>query len=285
MSISSLRASPIINFVRMSYAVVILVKLFFLASEPNGALGHILEPESVKVVWYLEQLVPKMAEVAGKGGEMCRAGGKFGMILVKLGEWYRTQRVRELEREVSGEGMVDDELIEPLRHLDLAMEGSHGSTCLVAGASNPENERLSQEPKEQSSDGRDTREMNGATDHGQQNRLTGSTMSFPLSQKSFDFDPFNLFDDDLAATTLPEPITSAPAVSANTYAATSAFPSNNPPTAPTISLDAPNLSMSIPMDIEFSGAENMGDSDEWMQKFMAEFGGINGDSGYGQGFY
>jgi hypothetical protein len=259
----------------MSYAVVILVKLFFLASEPNGALGRILEPESVKVVWYLEQLVPKMAEVAGKGGEMCRAAGKFGMILVKLGEWYRTQRVRELEREVSVEGAGDDELIEPLRHLDLAMEGSHGSTCLVAGAINPDNERLGQEDAKepQNREGQDMREAapgaQTATNRGQ-HQSPASTLSFPLSQKSFDFDPFNLFDGDLAAA---QPIAAAPSFSQNSYSATSVFPSHTTAaTAPTTSSGGPDLGMNMAMDMEFSDAVNMGNSDEWMQQFMAEFG-------------
>ena len=86
MSTDVLRAIPIVNFVRLSYSVTVLIKLSISAGAPSSEISKILDPQSLKVNSYLEKLVAHLLSANGPG--KCRPATKFLMILLKLKAWY-----------------------------------------------------------------------------------------------------------------------------------------------------------------------------------------------------
>ena len=86
MSIDVLRAIPVVNFVRLSYSVTILIKLSISARAPSSEISKILDPKSLKTNTYLEKLVALLLS-ANKPGT-CRPATKFLMIVLRLKAWY-----------------------------------------------------------------------------------------------------------------------------------------------------------------------------------------------------
>jgi hypothetical protein len=85
--LQSLRVVPIIHFVRASYAIVVLVKLFISASVPSNELGKILDRQLLKVDYYMSTLLEKLAEVAGPG--KLRVPTKWLFITQQVSDWYQ----------------------------------------------------------------------------------------------------------------------------------------------------------------------------------------------------
>jgi hypothetical protein len=94
--IQSLRVVPIIHFVRASYAIVVLVKLFISASMPSNELGKILDRQVLKVDYYLEALLERLAEAAGPG--KLRVPTKWLIITQQVSDWYHKHLI-SLSRE------------------------------------------------------------------------------------------------------------------------------------------------------------------------------------------
>src|SRR5277367_1850014 len=63
--VQTLRVVPIVNYVRASYALVVLGKLFISASVPSNELGKILDPQLLKVDFYMKALLERISEAAG----------------------------------------------------------------------------------------------------------------------------------------------------------------------------------------------------------------------------
>src|SRR4051794_13866786 len=45
----TVRCLPIAHFVRVAYAVVVLIKLYFAAATPNSELGKVIDKDNIKV--------------------------------------------------------------------------------------------------------------------------------------------------------------------------------------------------------------------------------------------
>jgi hypothetical protein len=84
--IQSLRVVPIIHFVRASYAIVVLIKLFISASVPTKELGKILDRQLLKVDHYMEALLEKLVDAAGPG--KLRVPTKWLTITQQINDWY-----------------------------------------------------------------------------------------------------------------------------------------------------------------------------------------------------
>jgi len=89
--IQSLRVVPIIHFVRASYAIVVLVKLFVSASVSSNELGKILDRKVLKVDYYMEALLGRLAEAAGPG--KLRVPTKWLTITQQVSDWYHKHLV------------------------------------------------------------------------------------------------------------------------------------------------------------------------------------------------
>lgn len=90
LEISTIRTLPIFHFVRVAYAVVVLIKMYFAAAAPSGELGKVIDKDNMKVEVYLDDLLEKFKEAAT--GDKSRPSAKFMMVLVMLKTWFHRQR-------------------------------------------------------------------------------------------------------------------------------------------------------------------------------------------------
>ncbi|KAI0894756.1 hypothetical protein F4806DRAFT_470476 [Annulohypoxylon nitens] len=101
MDVHSIRCIPIFSFVRVAYAVVVLIKMYFSASNSNSELGKVINKDNMKVAEYLEKLLEKFREVAAS--DKSRPASKFLLVLAMLRSWFFKQG------QAQGKGQADDE--------------------------------------------------------------------------------------------------------------------------------------------------------------------------------
>ncbi|KKF96348.1 Phosphoinositide polyphosphatase (Sac family) [Ceratocystis platani] len=83
--INKVRCLPVYNFVRVSYAMVILVKIHMLSSIPGSEASRLFPREAVKMEFYADQLVEKFR--AAVQGNRSRPAAKFLVVLSLLRRW------------------------------------------------------------------------------------------------------------------------------------------------------------------------------------------------------
>ncbi|KAF4455095.1 hypothetical protein F53441_2534 [Fusarium austroafricanum] len=93
MDIFSVRCLPVFNFVRVAYAVVMLIKLYFSASAAGSDLGRVIDKEDMQVGKYLDSLLDKFRATAAD--DRCRPAAKFLVVLVMLRSWFYRQAESE----------------------------------------------------------------------------------------------------------------------------------------------------------------------------------------------
>lgn len=93
MGVEEVIQCPVLVFVRVVYATVVLIKLSISASMPSSELGKIIAPESNKIDTYLEQLLIHLRTAAkfNKGSKHV-VSSKFLGILTKLKLWCQSQK-------------------------------------------------------------------------------------------------------------------------------------------------------------------------------------------------
>ncbi|KAI1491847.1 hypothetical protein F5X96DRAFT_445583 [Biscogniauxia mediterranea] len=89
MDTADIRCLPIFNFVRVAYAVVVLIKMYFSASSPNSELGKVINKDNMKVAEYLDKLLDKFRETAAS--DKSRPASKFVVVLMMLRGWFHKQ--------------------------------------------------------------------------------------------------------------------------------------------------------------------------------------------------
>lgn len=89
MDISSIRCLPVFNFVRVAYAVVVLMKMFFSASNTGSDLGTVINRDNMRVQHYLDSLLEKFRATAAE--DKCRPASKFLVVLAMLRSWFVKQ--------------------------------------------------------------------------------------------------------------------------------------------------------------------------------------------------
>lgn len=88
--VPSIRCLPVFNFVRVAYAVVVLIKLYFAAASPKSELGKVINKDEMKVEQHLDNLLDKFSLTAA--GEKSRPASKFLIVLVMLRSWFQKQK-------------------------------------------------------------------------------------------------------------------------------------------------------------------------------------------------
>ncbi|KAI0512564.1 hypothetical protein F5B22DRAFT_307752 [Xylaria bambusicola] len=83
---STIRCLPIFNLVRVSYAVVVLIKIYFSATSPNSELGKVINKDNMKVAEYLDSLYGKFRDTAAS--DKSRPASKFLMVLDTVRNWF-----------------------------------------------------------------------------------------------------------------------------------------------------------------------------------------------------
>jgi hypothetical protein len=88
--VDTIRCLPVGHFVRIAYAVVVLIKMYFAAAAPNSELGKVINKEDMRVDQYLDRLVDIFKASAAE--EKSRPAAKFLMVLIMLRTWFVRQR-------------------------------------------------------------------------------------------------------------------------------------------------------------------------------------------------
>jgi len=96
------RSQPSIIFVRVAYAIVIIIKLYYSASAPKSELGRVLDRDSLKLDYYLENIIAQLKSASDD--DKATAPQKFLMIISMLNVWYQRQRT-----ETSSKGRAANE--------------------------------------------------------------------------------------------------------------------------------------------------------------------------------
>lgn len=89
LDVATIRCLPIFNFVRVAYAVVVLIKIYFSASSPNAELGKVINKDNMKVAEYIDRLLEKFKDTAAQ--DKSRPAGKFLVVLVMVRGWFYQQ--------------------------------------------------------------------------------------------------------------------------------------------------------------------------------------------------
>ncbi|KAI9692477.1 MAG: hypothetical protein M1822_006708 [Bathelium mastoideum] len=77
-------------FVRIVYAFVILLKLYFAATDPESEIGKLIDPKRLRIDEFLDRVHAQIRPISGS--ETYRPYAKALFILGKLGEWYRKHK-------------------------------------------------------------------------------------------------------------------------------------------------------------------------------------------------
>ncbi|PKS06510.1 hypothetical protein jhhlp_007258 [Lomentospora prolificans] len=85
MDISKIRCLPVFNFVRIAYALVILIKVNLAITAPESVLANVIT-DSLKAEYYLDSLLAKFLEASAE--DKCRPAGKFLLVLAMLKGWF-----------------------------------------------------------------------------------------------------------------------------------------------------------------------------------------------------
>ncbi|KAM9880743.1 fungal specific transcription factor [Verticillium dahliae] len=87
--IATLRCLPVFNLVRISYALVVLIKIFFCAVAPGSELAGIMGRDDMKVHIYVNKILEHFRAAAADDGS--RPASKFLVVLVMLRSWFLKQ--------------------------------------------------------------------------------------------------------------------------------------------------------------------------------------------------
>ncbi|KAH8603081.1 hypothetical protein B0O99DRAFT_605034 [Bisporella sp. PMI_857] len=88
--VDTIHCLPIVHFVRVAYAVVVLIKMYFAAATPHSELGKVINKDNMKVEQYLDSLAAVFKASAAQ--EKSRPSAKFLMVLLMLKTWFHRQR-------------------------------------------------------------------------------------------------------------------------------------------------------------------------------------------------
>lgn len=88
--IETVRDMPVIHFIRVAYAVVVLIKMYFAAAIEGSELGKVIDKDNMRVEYYLESLLTKFRSAAAE--DKSRPSAKFLMVVIMLKTWFHRQR-------------------------------------------------------------------------------------------------------------------------------------------------------------------------------------------------
>ena len=90
MSIEDVRSCPRLLWIRLCYAVVILMKLHISASTPSSELGKIIDPGDCKVLYYSERVIGYLDRIATEASQKKHdMSFRFLHVLTNLNIWFQ----------------------------------------------------------------------------------------------------------------------------------------------------------------------------------------------------
>lgn len=106
MDIESLRTLPTFMLVRVAYATVVTVKVYFAAAAPDSLLASVLPKESIKVEQYLDSMLSKFMAAAAE--DKCRPAAKFLIVLAMLRGWLNNKIGNDKNKKAPGSSGASD---------------------------------------------------------------------------------------------------------------------------------------------------------------------------------
>ncbi|KAL8763965.1 MAG: hypothetical protein Q9184_000408 [Pyrenodesmia sp. 2 TL-2023] len=100
MTTNDIRSAPVCYFVRVAYAGVLLIKMYFAATAPESELGNVISSDDMRVGHYLGKLRELLQASAASG--KCRPARSFYLVLVMFQTWF--------ERKKEGKGSISQEV-------------------------------------------------------------------------------------------------------------------------------------------------------------------------------
>lgn len=100
MTANDIRSAPVCYFVRVAYAGVLLIKMYFAATAPESELGNVISSDDMRVGHYLGKLRDLLQASAASG--QCRPARSFYLVLVMFQTWF--------ERKKEGNGSISQEV-------------------------------------------------------------------------------------------------------------------------------------------------------------------------------
>lgn len=88
--LNTVRALPIFYFVRVAYAVVVLVKMHFAVNAVNSEVGKIINKDDLQVEYHLNRLLDIFETISKE--DAFRPANKFLNILLKLRDWFEKNK-------------------------------------------------------------------------------------------------------------------------------------------------------------------------------------------------
>ena len=110
---NDLRATNVITYVRMAYAVVMLIRMALRSNTAGSELARIVDTEGLRAHIYLEKLRLLLLEASMEG--LCRVAAKFLGVVTHLQDWYH--RHMSIPPLYDSEG--EEEVLKPLTKLSI----------------------------------------------------------------------------------------------------------------------------------------------------------------------
>ena len=120
------QAAPIIHYIRVCYAMSVLLELYMSSRRQGNELGKIIDADTLRIEHYLSSLQDKLEEAAG--AERCRAPEKFKLVLRRMSNWYSRQHTEDSISKAS------EQDLRPLANLKMEVD-SHTAHNASAPAS------------------------------------------------------------------------------------------------------------------------------------------------------
>ena len=90
MEVYSIRCLPAFSFVRIAYAVVILIRIHLSVISPKTELGKVMKKEDIEVEKWIEKLLEKFKVTMAE--DKNRPAAKFFFVLGMLRQWFQAQK-------------------------------------------------------------------------------------------------------------------------------------------------------------------------------------------------
>ena len=136
MDVRSIRCLPVFNFVRVAYATVVLIKMYFSAKSPDSDLGKVIDKDNMKVEEYLEKLLDKFRAVADV--DKSRPAAKFMLVLAMLRGWFQKQGEIQGQGQTQGQDQAQKQTAQPSpRGNERAASKPDGTTATTTTGSGP----------------------------------------------------------------------------------------------------------------------------------------------------
>ncbi|KAI0199120.1 hypothetical protein F4808DRAFT_221133 [Astrocystis sublimbata] len=122
LDVLTVRCLPSFNYVRLAYAVVIYIKLYYSASSPGSELAAFIDKGNLDVGGKLDSLIQKFRDAAGQNE--CRPASKLVEVFTLIQNWFDAYKERQSRDQGGPESTQDPHSSNPQAGLSAADPGT-----------------------------------------------------------------------------------------------------------------------------------------------------------------